>query len=258
MKSSVLPLAFLALFVQGFMIADAHAGESGHNSGEWSLGAGFAFSTTPYKSYDNRFMGFPLIDYESDRLYIKGVGAGAYLFKNEMHEVSLGASYFAHEFRPSKTDAHELKTLDKRLSTMMANAAYSLTTDIGQFRFKASQDVLGKSDGFIADVHYRLPIIRTDIFGLYPGVGIDWASDKQNDYYYGVSHKEAARGTVRYYNAKNSFTPYVTLEAKYVISDRWEVFAGSKLEFFGNNIKDSPMVDSSYRVGVAAGVQFNF
>lgn len=259
MKSSVFSAGFLALFLLVAGAGDARGGEEWIKSGQWGLGAAVAFSTSPYKKYDHQILPLPMISYDSDRLYLKGTGAGVYLLKNENHSVSLGASYFAFQFRPSKTDARELKALNKRRSTMMVDALYSATTSFGQFRIKAAQDVLGHGDGFLADASFRLPIIRTEAFGLYPGVGVEWANEKQNDYYFGVSRKEAARpNAVRHYHAKDGFTPYVSLETKYVISERWEVFAGARLDFLASQVKNSPMVDESYKLGIAAGFQFNF
>ncbi|MCC8190849.1 MAG: MipA/OmpV family protein [Planctomycetes bacterium] len=238
--------------------AGEEGGEGWHRQGEWSLGAGAAIATMPYKSYDTRVLPLPLVSYRFDRYYIKGLGAGANLVKTENHDLSLGISYFALQFKPSKTDARELKPLDKRRSTIMAEISYTYTSPIGLVTAKLSQDILGHSNGMVGDLALKIPVIRTECFVLLPGFGAEWASTKQNDYYYGVSHKEAARGGAGYYRAKNSVSPYLSLEAKYSVTNRLSLFSAARLTFLGKHIKDSPMVGKSCTAAVAVGFQIGF
>lgn len=99
----------------------ANSGEWSLGSGELSVGAAVAVSVSPYKSYDVTVAPLPLITYDSDRFYLKGLGLGVHLLKNERHTVSLGATYHGMGFDPKDTDARELKALDKRHGTLMAN-----------------------------------------------------------------------------------------------------------------------------------------
>ena len=41
-----------------------------------------------------------------------------------------------------------------------------------------------------------------------PGIGVQWNSENQNEYYYGVSRKESARSGLRGYNPNDSWSPY--------------------------------------------------
>lgn len=269
MRSGAFITVLLAVFLGISGFAECFAAQPGNvwdarkrnlnvSTTEFALGAAVGFSTSPYKSYDHQILPLPVVTYDSDRFYIKGAGLGVHLLKNETQKLSVGVSYFGLQFRPRKTDARELKVLNKRRSTMMADVTYSLTTGFGQFRAKASQDVLGNSDGFIGDLSFRIPIIRNDTMTLAPGVGVEWANKLQNDYYFGVSRTEARRGTVPYYKADDSFTPYFVLEGKFNLTESWSVFAGARLDILSSKVKDSPMVGKSCTVSVAAGVEFKF
>lgn len=49
-----------------------------------------------------------------------------------------------------------------------------------------------------------------------PGIGVQWNSENQNEYYYGVSRKESARSGLRGYNPNDSWSPYTELSASYL------------------------------------------
>lgn len=159
---------------------------------EITVGAGGFYSTSPYKKHDDSILPFPLINYEGERFYVSGASAGVYIWKDGMHEVMAGVSYYGYKFDNDKTDDHRLKRLSNRHSTLMAEIGYRLKTDYGIAAVKVSGDVLGNSEGFIVDLNYRYPLTYGN-FRVVPAVGVQWASKNQQDYYYGVSRKEAQK-----------------------------------------------------------------
>ena len=87
----------------------------------------------------------------------------------------------------------------------------------------------------------RLPAIRwitatvlTGISRLYrytngnltltPGIGVEWNSDNQNEYYYGVSRHESRRSGMRSYDPDSSWNPYLELSANYRFLGDWSVY----------------------------------
>ncbi|WP_348240985.1 MipA/OmpV family protein, partial [Salmonella enterica] len=56
---------------------------------------------------------------------------------------------------------------------------------------------------------------------LSPGIGVDWNSVNQNDYYYGVSRKESSRSGLRGYNTNDRGNPYLELSAKSNFAGNW-------------------------------------
>lgn len=226
-------------------------------SGELSVGAVASVSVSPYKSYDTTVMPLPFITYKSDRLFIKGTSLGVHLLKNERHELSLGASYLGLEFKPRKTDDRALKLLDKRHSTMTADVFYSYVSKIGLVRASLAQDVLGNSDGMLGNLSLHVPWI-TDCFVVMPGLGVQWGSSKHNKYYYGVTGRESDRSGLKRYNPGNTFSPYLTLEAKFKVAERLDVVAKARAEYLTGRVKHSPMVGKSFSSSISAGLQYNF
>ena len=249
-RARTAPLAVAMMFVVCMSGSAARAGEL-------SIGAVGAVTVTPYKSYDTLVMPLPFITYKSDRLFIKGTSAGVHLYKDDSHELSIGASYLGLEFKPRRTDERPLKLLDKRYSTMMADLTYSYVSPIGLFRTGVRQDVLGQSNGMLGNLSWHVPWI-TDCFTIMPGVGVEWASSKHNEYYYGLSGKEAARSGLKHYKPGNTFTPYMTLEAKFRINDCWDVVTKGRVDWVPKRVQDSPMVGKSCAASIMAGVQYNF
>lgn len=226
-------------------------------TGELSIGAVGSVHVSPYKSYDTTVLPLPFVTYKSDRFYAKGTSLGVHLLKNERHELSVGASYLGLEFKPRRTDDRQLKQLDKRRSTMLADISYSYVSRFGLVRTQLGQDVLGKSDGMLGNLSLHVPWM-TETFVVMPGIGVQWASSKHNEYYYGVSRTEAARSGLRRCSPGNTFSPYLMLEAKYKLSDGWDVVAKARTEYVTGRLKDSPMVGKSFTTSIMAGVQYNF
>ncbi len=80
---------------------------------------------------------------------------------------------------------------------------------------------------------------------LNAGIGVEWNSENQNDYYYGVSRKESSRSGLRGYNPNDSWNPYLELSANYNFAGNWSVYGTARYTRLSDEITDSPMVDKS-------------
>lgn len=222
-----------------------------------TIGAGGFYSSSPYKRHDASIMPFPLINYEGERFYVSGASAGVYLWKNDVHEVMAGVSYYSYMFDNDKTDDRRLKQLSNRHSTLMAEVGYRLKTKYGIAAVKMSGDILGTSEGLIVDLSYRYPVSYGK-FRITPAIGVQWASQKQQNYYYGISHKEAQKSNLSRYKADDGLVPYLGLELGYVVTDGWSIMAAGQVLFLNDEIKDSPMVDASRIFNLMLGVAYTF
>ncbi len=77
-----------------------------------------------------------------------------------------------------------------------------------------------------------------------PGIGVQWNSENQNEYYYGVSRKESARSGLRGYNPNDSWSP-TELSASYNFLGDWSVYGTARYTRLSDEVTDSPMVDKS-------------
>lgn len=227
------------------------------NADTWSIGAGAAVEMYPYKGIDNKVSPLPTIVYEGEHFYIRGIGAGAYVWKDSQNQLSLDLYYSPLRFRASKSDDRQMKKLDNRDSTMMGGVSYKHTADWGIIRTSFSADMLDESNGLRADAAYLHPFVLNDL-KITPGVGAVWYSSNFNDYYYGISGKESARSGLDKYEADSSWSPYAELTATYKINNSWSTYATGRYTRLASEVKDSPMVDRSYSAIVAGGVTYTF
>lgn len=239
-----------ALFAVG---TTAHA----ENDTKFSLGAGVIASTDFYKNYDKNVIPLPVINFESGRFYFRTLGAGYNLWKNEHHQFAINTYYSALQFNPSDTDNQQLKQLNKRRSTMMAGVIYRHNADWGIIRTAFSADVLNNSNGLLADAAY-LYTIDSGNWHFVPGIGVLWASKKQNKYYVGVSQNEANRSGLSSYQPGDSWSPYVEMTLGYKITKNWKTLLVGRVTKLDNEINDSPMVAKDYNTTLAATINYQF
>lgn len=226
-------------------------------AGEWSLGAGATIGSSEYKDTDPRVFPFPIVGYEGERFYIRGLTAGMHVWKDEMNELSVNIGYLPMEFDASESDDAAMRRLDDRDSTMLAGVSYKLTTPWGIGRFNLSGDVLGVNDGFLADAAY---LYRFDFspLTLTPGVGVTWTSEDYNDYYYGISNRESRKSGLNEYQADDAVSPYLELTANLELFEHLDLFLSGRAVFLDEEITDSPMVDDDVKYSLGTGVSWRF
>ena len=129
---------------------------------------------------------------------------------------------------------------------------YILACDI-----KISGDILGESNGILVDVNAakRFQIQR---LGITPMIGVTWSSANFNDYYYGISAAESARSGLEEYEADSSVTPYARMVFDYSFNDHLSIWLEGSVRHLGSEVKDSPMVEDSVRLGFGGGVNWRF
>lgn len=222
-----------------------------------TLGASLLYSQSPYKSGQDRYYPVPIINYEGESFYIRSLAAGYYLWKDKQDQLSLTVLGSPQNYDPDEVDDGDMKELNKRRMTLMAGAAYRHTADWGTVRTVLVGDVLNNSNGIIWDLAYLYPFQFGD-FSVTPGIGALWNSSNQNKYYYGVSSSESARSGLNSYDPDDSWSPYVELSLNYKINQNWNANLVGRYTRLGDEIKDSPMVDTHSQALVWTGISYTF
>ncbi|ATA26930.1 MltA-interacting protein MipA [Brenneria goodwinii] len=222
-----------------------------------SLGLGAFGSTSVYRGGDNHVYPLPVLNYESENFYFRGIGGGYYLWNDNANRLSLTAYYLPLGFKPGDSDDARMKQLDKRRGTLMAGAAYRHIADWGEIRTVLAGDTLDYSNGIIWDTAYLYRFNMGDL-NIIPGIGASWFSENMNRYYYGVSSQESARSGFSRYRPGDGWSPYVELSANYQINSSWSAWATGRYIRLSDETKDSPIVDSSYSAVMSAGVSYRF
>lgn len=248
----IFKLAFLCCFGLSLVCpASALAGN------EVSIGMGGKGSVTPYKRYDTQWTPFPIISYEGEYAYVRGLSAGVKLVNLKFLELSAFAGYDGTSFSSSDSSDKRLRKLSDRYSSAAAGLEARLLTPYGMLHASGAQDVLGNSNGLTGTIGYKQSLEYGNL-ELIPALGVQWSSGRYNDYYYGVSGKESHKSGLNAYDAGGGFSPYVGLTIDYSLTNAWEIFCSGEVTFLNSAIKDSPMVDRTNTYGFTFGVSFTF
>ncbi|MEX3019388.1 MipA/OmpV family protein [Kluyvera sp. STS39-E] len=222
-----------------------------------TLGAGVGIVEHPYKQYDHDVYPVPVINYEGDNFWFRGLGGGYYLWNDGTDQLSVMGYWSPTYFKPGDSDNSQLRRLDKRKSTVMAGVSWMHHTQYGSLRTALSGDVLDNSNGIVWDTAWVYRYTNGGLT-LTPGIGVEWNSENQNQYYYGVSHREAARSGLRSYDPSNSWNPYLEMSANYRFAGNWSVYGTARYTRLSDEITDSPMVDKSWSGLLSTGVTYTF
>ncbi|MCT9843359.1 MULTISPECIES: MipA/OmpV family protein [Leclercia] len=245
----------LKLLALGIIVATSVSTAYAEN--QWSVGAGVGVINSPYKQYDRDIYPVPVITYEGDNFWFRGLGGGYYLWNDQTDKLSIMAYYDPTHFKPGDSDNYQLRQLDKRKSTMMAGVSWVHNTEYGFLRTALAGDTLDNSNGYIWDLAWLYRYTNGGLT-LTPGIGVEYHSDNYNDYYYGVSHKESRRSGLNSYDADDGWNPYLELTASYKFAPDWNVYATGRYNRLSDEVKDSPMVDKSWTGLMSVGLTYSF
>ena len=224
---------------------------------ELSISLNTTLATSPYKNYDNQWMVMPMISYEGEYAYIRGTSAGIKIVDIEMLEVSTFLAYDGTSFDSTESSNSQLRKLHNRQDSLLGGAEARLRTPYGMFLVSAAGDLLNHSNGFTGDVGYRYSL-DLDVVEFVPGAGIYWNSANYNNYYYGVKSDESRKSGLETYSPGGGVSPYVNLMVDFTINDNWDVYCQGEVVFLGEQIKDSPMVDSTSTKSISTGIVYTF
>lgn len=140
----------LKLLALGVFIATSAS--VAHAESNLTLGAGVGVVEHPYKDYDSDVYPIPVIAYESENFWFRGLGGGYYLWNDNADKLSIMAYWSPMYFKPGDSDDHQLRRLDRRKSTMMAGVSYAHHTQYGFLRTSLAGDTLDNSNGIVWDL----------------------------------------------------------------------------------------------------------
>ena len=245
----------LKLLAFGVLIATSAGVAQAEN--DLTLGAGVGVVEHPYKDYDADVYPVPVINYESDNFWFRGLGGGYYLWNDKADKLSITAYWSPLYFKPGDSDDRRLRELDKRKSTMMAGLSYIHNTEYGFLRTTLAGDTLDNSNGIVWDLAW-LYRYTNGALTLTPGIGVQWNSENQNEYYYGVSRKESSRSGLRSYDPESGWNPYLEISANYNFLGDSSVYGTARYTRLSDEVTDSPMVDKSWTGLISTGITYKF
>ncbi len=225
----------------------ALAQESGQ-PGQWRLGVGVAVRDSLYAGEDKRVLAFPLVTYEGERVYWKGLDVGYRLIKRDGFNLNgfVGARLDGIDRSDFGVQALARNGIDRALlknrdDAIDAGISAVWTGQAGEFELSAETDVTGASGGYRGAVEYRRPV-QLGLVRLIPSIGVKLLSHDVANYYYGTLPGEVARGVIDYRPGRSTI-PHAGIAAIVPFSTRWAGFLALDVERFPGNITGSPLIE---------------
>ncbi|HBK47219.1 MAG TPA: MipA/OmpV family protein [Xanthomonadaceae bacterium] len=214
----------------------------------WSLGVAARIKDSPYAGEGTNVRPLPLVTYEGDRFFWRGLSGGVHLVKGDTFALDAVLSGRFDGFDIEDLGRRELLAngldadlLEDRDDGLDAGLAASWRGRAGELKIEALADVTDASGGYelSLDYGYALHWGRTTIV---PGAGVTWMSKDLADYYYGILDEEVARG-VTAYRPGSAVVPEVSVGFSRPLGRKWRIVGSVKYEFLPNEISDSPLLE---------------
>ena len=229
----------------------------------WSLGIAAISSQKPFKDIDRDNKVIPLIFYEGK--YVELVGAGiefklANLELSESQQFSFRAvtQYSFGGYDEDEADETPiLNGMDERKGGFWAGAKIEWRNPLVDVSAEWLSDISGNSEG----QQFNLGLERTWVFGqrliLTPRVVASWQDDKYVDYHYGVRTHEV-RVDRPVFIGESAVNIEYGLRGIYMFDRHNALFLDLGATSLAQEIKDSPLVDSSTESRMIVGYRYQF
>ena len=239
----------LLILAPALAAAQQPAGEDGAPSrSPWGIGLGAVASQSPYAGEGTRVIPVPLLSYEGERFYLRGLTGGWRLVDTPALELGLIARARLDGVDIDDLDRGQLlrngvdpDLLDDRKRGLDAGLEAEWSGVGGELQLELLTDVSGRSRGQEASLHYGYPM-RAGGGLLTPIVGATWWSSDLADYYYGTRPAEVARG-VRDYRPGAVTIPHVGVSFLRPLGRTWSLVGSLRYSRLPGAIGDSPLVD---------------
>lgn len=248
MTPRLLPAALAAALLATL---PAHAQEN--EQPRWTVGLLAIDRDAPYRQLDEDLLIVPLLRFEGERVYLRGLRGGIVLVENEGFEFGpflqgRGDGYDA-------ADSPYLAGMrDRKFSLDAGVAARWRIPRVGQFEASLATDALGRSGGQEAELSYTA-LARAGGWTLLPSLALRWQSADMVDYYYGVRTDEAIVGRPAY-AGESALVPELAVLVTRPLAGRWQLFARAAHTRLPSEVTDSPLVDQDSRTTVMVGVGY--
>ena len=245
MRTLLLPLALLCA------AAPAAAQEP---PPRWTFGVIAADRDAPYTGLDEDLLVVPLVRFEGERFYLRGLRAGWRLVDTPTYELAVigQARFDGYDVQDSPFLAG---MSDRRASLDLGLASTWTSKKLGALELSAAVDALDRSGGGELAAAWNL-LFRAGGWTVVPGASLRWQSGDLVDYYYGVRAGEALPGRPAY-TGESALTPDVSVLATRPFAQRWTVFVRASHAWLPSEISDSPIVDTDSSTALFIGLGYS-
>ena len=217
----------------------------------WTFGALAIERDAPYRGLDEDVLVVPLVRFEGERAYLRGLRGGIVAVREGGFEFGPFLQVRGDGYDAGDSGFHA--GMDDRRFSLDAGIAASWRRErFGQVELSAATDVLDRSGGHELEATYTA-LFRAGGFTFVPQLSLKWQSDDLVDYYYGVRADEASAWRPAY-RADAALTPELSLLATRRFGPHWTLYARVGHAWLPDEVTDSPIVADDSRTTVMVGL----
>lgn len=234
----------------GWLALSAPAAAADEPPPRWTFGAVVFDRDMPYRGFDEGLLALPLVRFEGERFYLRGLRGGVVLAEGNGFALSPFLQLRSDGYRAEDSDF--LAGMDDRRWSLDGGLAGTWRNEhFGQLELAVATDVLNRNEGQEAEFSY------TALFGLggwtfVPTASAKWQSEELLDYYWGVRADEALPLRPEYHPG-SAVVPELSLLATRRFG-AWTLYARVAHSWLPDAIADSPIVDGDDRTAIAVGL----
>ena len=235
---------------------------SAQQAPRWGLGIGAAVSDSVYAGEGTRVTPFPLVSYQGERFYWRGISGGAHLVKRGGFalDATLSARFDGidrDDFGVAELAERGIDRalLEDRDDAVDLGLAGSWSGALGQLDLGIKGDITSASKGHEANITYSYPI-QWGSTRLAPNIGVSHLSKKLANYYYGTLPEEVARGVANY-QPGSAAVARVGIDVMRPFAGNWVFIGNLAYRKLPTKLSDSPLVEKDKDGSVSAFIGFS-
>lgn len=221
----------------------------------YGIGVGVLPATSG--SDELRAMVLPVIQASyAERFYINALRAGVWLVDSDDRRLRIGLAADAR-FGWKAGDGRRTHGMDDRDFSIDVGPALRWQTDYGTINAQWGFDAGSASKGQSAQLQFVRAIIRGPGLRLNGLLGITWNDSRMNDYYFGVSAREASPDRPAY-RAGAGTQLQAGINGAWPVGNRGSLLFGLMATRLGNAQADSPIVETRIQPLAYTGYGWTF
>lgn len=245
MNTTARALANVALFV---LPAIAFGQESPARSENSAIGIGAAAINSPYAGEGTRVRPFPLISYEGERVFLRGISGGVHLYQSRQFtfDAILSARLYGFDIDDLGRAGLIANDVDPDLLSdrddgVDAGFRATFASSWGAISLEGAHDISNASDGYELSLDYRYTW-QFDSFLVTANAGTRWLSSDLAGYYFGILDEEISRG-VRAYSPGSAVLPRAGVTLMRPLGSKWQLVGSIEYQLLLSDLSDSPLLE---------------
>ena len=259
MQHSYLPGSVL---VAVLALAQASAQE---NEPTWIVGAGAFVVSNPYEGAEDDIEagGFPFFQYQGERISVDPSGVSLTAHRNSQFQLDLLVSPRWQLVDLDDLEGFEELDMDRGVGV---DLGARLSRSFGPVTASLSYlgDVSGESEGQEATFQLALDYTLTPRLQAGFGTSVSWRDDNLATWLYGIRPEDKGGDLTYEYGVTPGaaedgvIVPSASLQFRYQVTDRVFAIVAAEVEYLGDDITDSPLVEDDVMVSSFIGLARTF